>query len=93
MQPANPRFLQMLVLIFGSMLAPMVLMVPTSFAYGVPMLLAGVFGISMDWLYLLLSIAQLVLTWFAYLWTLKQLDGILWKREPAILDIVANIPE
>jgi hypothetical protein len=93
MQPANPRFLQMLILIFGSMLAPMVLMVPTSFSYGLPMLLEGVFGVSMNWLYLLLSIAQLAVTWFAYAWSLRQLDGILWRREPAILDIVANIPE
>ncbi len=93
MQPANPRFLQMLILIFGSMLAPMLLMTPTSIAFGIPTLIQNLIGYSMDWLYLVLTAVQLCVTWTLYQWSLQKMGDWLWNREPKILDIVANVPE
>ncbi len=93
MQPANPRFIPMLILILGSILGPTLLMLPTALACGIPMLIEATTEVSMGWLFLVLSIIQLAATWIAYLWILNPMDTWLWNRGPKILDVVANIPE
>ncbi len=93
MQPANPRFLPMLLMVIGSMLGPGMLLIPTTFVCGAPLLLEMWLGHSMAWLYLLLSLIQLVATLFVYRWFIKLQGDWLWLREPKILDVVANIPE
>jgi hypothetical protein len=93
MQPANPRFVPMLIMFVGVMAGPMVLMLPTVAACGIPAILDAVTNRSMDWLYLLLSIIQLGLCWVFYRWIVDYQGDWLLKWEPKILDVVANIPE
>jgi hypothetical protein len=93
MQPANPRFVPMLLMVIGSMLGPGILLIPTTIICGVPIGLEMWLEHSMAWLYLLLSLIQLVVTLCAYRWCIKFQGDWLWLREPKILDTVANIPE
>ena len=93
MQPANPRFVPMLILIVGTIAGPMILMVPTVFSCGIPIIIEALTERSMGWLFLLLSTCQLTLVVLFYLWIIKIQENWLWNREPKILEIVANIPE
>lgn len=93
MQPANPRFLPMLILMFGMMAGPGILLIPTMAACGIPILLELGLEYSMAWLYLLLTIVQFVATLLAYRWLINHEGNWLWRRESRILDVVANIPE
>jgi hypothetical protein len=80
-------------MVIGSMLGPGILLIPTTFVCGAPLLLEMWLGHSMAWLYLLLSLIQLAATLFAYRWFINLQGDWLWLREPKILDVVANIPE
>ncbi|MFT7632082.1 MAG: ABC-2 type transport system permease protein [Mariniblastus sp.] len=93
MQPANPRFIPMLILVLGSILGPSLLLVPTTIVCGVTTLAVVTLELSAGWIFLLLTAFQLVGTWYAYLWLLDLADGWLWDRGPKILDVVSNIPE
>jgi hypothetical protein len=93
MQPANPRFIPMLILVLGSILGPSLLLVPTTIVCGATTLAVVTLELSAGWIFLLLTAFQLVGTWYAYLWLLDLADGWLWDRGPKILDVVSNIPE
>ena len=93
MQPANPRFLPMLIMIIATFVLPSFLLAPTSLAIGIPMLLAYYFEWSVGPIYLLLTMVQMALTSALYFYILNFQGYWLWSREPKILDIVANIPE
>jgi hypothetical protein len=75
------------------MVAPGILLIPTTCVCGLPILLEMWSGYSMAWLYLLLSVLQLAVTLVAYRWVIKFEGNWLWWREPKILDVVANVPE
>lgn len=93
MQPANPRFVPMLIMFAGVIFGPMILMLPTVVACGIPAMIEVATLRSMGWLFLLLSTIQLGLSWMFYQWVLQHQQNWLWRREPRILDVVANIPE
>lgn len=93
MQPANPRFVPMLIMMVGLLVGPTVLMIPTVIACGIPAIIEAVTDRSMGWLYLILSSIQLGLVLAIYRLAIKQQENWLWRQEPRILDVVANIPE
>ncbi len=93
MQPANPRFLPMLIMVIATFALPSILLVPTAVAVGVPMLLSHTYQLNAGLLYLSLSFIQFILTVALYIYILKFQGFWLWSRESKILDIVANVPE
>lgn len=93
MQPVNPKFLPMLILVIATFMLPSLLLVPTMVAVSIPMLLEFNFGWNADLLYLIATIAQIALTVALYAYVVKFQGYWLWVREPKILDQVANIPE
>jgi len=93
MQPANPRFLPMFIMVLATFTLPGFLLMPTMFSLGVPTLMHHNFGWSIGWGYFVLSAIQLALTVAAYWWMVNLQGNALWNREQKILDIVANIPE
>lgn len=93
MQPSNPRFVPMFIMILATFILPGILLMPTMLALGVSTLINHYFGWSLGGAYLILSAIQLALSVAAYWWMLNFQGKALWNREQKILDIVANVPE
>ena len=93
MQPVNPKFLQMLILILATFMLPMLLFIPTCAVLTLPMILESLLGWNAEALYLVGTLVQFIATSVLY-WYIVNLQGRwLWKSEPRILDQVANVPE
>jgi hypothetical protein len=93
MQPSNPKIISLLVLMLASTIGMSFMLFPSSVAFGIPWMLEFWQGISLNWLYLLLSLLQLAVTCWVYRWVLKDQADWLWSRETKILNEVANLPE
>ena len=93
MQPANAPMIHTILLYTGILIAPFLVVQAAMLFIFFEMLANGNFGPIDGWLYLPLSAVQLAATWLIYRWTLTPLGQWLWKQEPKILDVVANIPE
>jgi hypothetical protein len=93
MSPVNTSVITLVVLYAGVLVGPMVAMLPLQVVFGIAYVTQQASGMSMGWLYFLLSLGVLVGSWILYRWTLGGLGQQLWNRESKILDIVANIPE
>ena len=93
MQPVNPKFLPMLILVLATFMLPTFLFMPTCAVLTLPLFLEFHFGWNAETLYLIGTIIQLIATLTFYWYIIKFQGHWLWKREPKILDQVANVPE
>ena len=93
MQPTNAPVLSTVLLYVGVIRSPMFVVQPASVACTIAILSTGTLVEINGWIYLWLSVLQLILVVAAYWWTLGLFDEIFWKRESTIVNIVANIPE
>lgn len=93
MQPTNAPVLSTVLLYVGVICSPMFVVQPASVACTIAILSTGTLVEINGWIYLWLSVLQLILVVAAYWWTLGLFDEIFWKRESTIVNIVANIPE
>lgn len=93
MTPVNARVIPVVLLYVGILVGPFVAMLPTFMAHFAVSFLEVYVGWPMGWLYLLLSIPVLLVTWLVYRKSLEGLGNWLWTNESKILDIVAKVPE
>jgi len=93
MTPVNARVIPVVALYLGILVGPFVALLPMMVAHFVLQMVEKSTAFPMGWLYLLLTFPLLLISWVVYRKSLVELGDWLWKKEPAILDIVANIPE
>ena len=93
MQPANPKFIPMLVMMLIMMFGIVLFAIPTLVSCGLPIVLNFLLETPIGPVYLLFSLIQIVTTYFCYRWIVKRQGEWLWKRETLVLDTVANFPE
>ena len=93
MTPVNSRVIPVVMLYLGVMLGPFVALLPAMVVHIAMQLVEKSMGWPMGWLYLILTLVLLLVSWLVYRKSLVELGNWLWKKEPAILDVVANIPE
>ncbi|MFK7766994.1 MAG: hypothetical protein AB8B55_07210 [Mariniblastus sp.] len=93
MQPANPKFIPLLVMMLVTMFGLALMLAPTLIAYGVAVLLNKFLHSPIGLIHLLLSLVQLTAAYLFYRWIIPKQGRWLWKRETKVLDTVANFPE
>ncbi len=93
MQPVNLKLVPAIAIYVGVLVGPMLAVLPASFAQELSRFAGFYFGASFAWLYVLISVIQLAVTWVIYRKSLPMIASWLWNREPEILEMVANIPE
>ena len=93
MQPANPKFIPMMVMILVTMFGIALFLIPTVISCGLPIILHQILEVPAGPFYLLFTVIQLAITFFCYRWIVGKQGQWLWKRETLVLDTVANFPE
>lgn len=93
MQPVNLKIIPAVAIYVGVFAGPGLAIFPAMFISELLNIAGMYFDGSFAWLYVLLSIVQLVVSWFIYRLALPTIATWLWDREPEILMTVANIPE
>ena len=93
MQPVNLKIIPAVAIYVGVFAGPGLAIFPAMFISELLNIAGIYFDGSFAWLYVLLSIVQLVVSWFIYRLALPTIATWLWDREPEILMTVANIPE
>lgn len=93
MTPVNSRIIPVVMLYLGVMLGPFLSLLPIMVIHIALQLTEKSFAWPMGWLYLILTLGLLLVSWLVYRKSLVELGNWLWKKEPAILEVVANIPE
>ena len=93
MQPANAPIIHTIAVYLGVLVVPFLVVQPAMTMIFVEMAFQGNFGVIRGWIYLPLSILQLVVTGLIYVWTLTPFGNWLWNRESRILEVVSKIPE
>ncbi|MFK7770033.1 MAG: hypothetical protein AB8B55_22685, partial [Mariniblastus sp.] len=77
----------------GIIVGPAIATLPAKITHGISVVFESYFAMPMGWLYVVLSLIQLVASWVIYKNCLSPLATLLWNHEPEILQAVANIPE
>ena len=80
-------------LYLGILVGPLVALIPVMVVHVAVGLLERSIVWPLGWLYMLLSLLLLLVSWLVYRRSLVEFGDWLWNKEPAILDNVANIPE
>ena len=93
MQPVNLKLVPAIAIYVGVLAGPGLAVIPAMFAQELSRFTGYYFGASFAWLYVVLSVIQLLVTWVIYRRSLPLIASWLWSREPEILQTVANIPE
>ncbi|MFK7765896.1 MAG: hypothetical protein AB8B55_01550 [Mariniblastus sp.] len=93
MTPVNVKALPAIVLYAGIIVGPAIATIPAKITHGISVVFESYFAMPMGWLYVVLSLIQLVASWVIYRNCLSPLATLLWNHEPEILQAVANIPE
>lgn len=93
MTPVNSKVIPLVLLFAGILIGPGIALLPTALSFSAGQLLEMIWGKPMGWLFLLLSIVQLIAVWMIYQKSLAILGPRLWQRESELLEVVANIPE
>lgn len=93
MQPTNAPILSMILLYVGVLIGPMIAVQPASIAFSIALLYAGSLTEPDAWVYLLLSLAQLIGAVVVYFVSIRLLGDALWVRQTDIIQAVANLPE
>ena len=93
MQATNAPLVHTLLLYAGILICPFLIVQAAMMFIFIEMLANGNFGPISGWLYLPLTVVQLVATWLIYRWTLTPMGNWLWKQESKILEVVSNLPE
>ena len=93
MTPVNTKIIPVLMLYLGILVGPLVALIPVMVVHVAVGLLERSIVWPLGWLYMLLSLLLLWVSWLVYRRSLVEFGDWLWKKESAILDTVANIPE
>ena len=93
MTPVNTKIIPVLMLYLGILIGPFVALIPFMVVNIAVGLLEKSSTWPLGWLYVLLSLAMLLVSWLVYRRSLVEFGEWLWKKESSILDVVANIPE
>ena len=93
MTPVNTKIIPVLMLYLGILVGPLVALIPVMVVHVAVGLLERSIVWPLGWLYMLLSLLLLLVSWLVYRRSLVEFGDWLWKKESAILDTVANIPE
>lgn len=93
MQPVNAKVIPAIAVYVGVLIGPVIASLPTMLVYSVLQFVESFYEFQTAWIYLLVSLVQLVITWAIYRLCLVPMATWLWRREPEILEVVANIPE
>lgn len=93
MQPTNSPMLSMILLYVGVLVGPVIVIQPATIVLSIALMSAGSLIEPDGWVYLGLSLIQLVGAVFVYWLSLRFLADALWNRQTEIISSVANLPE
>ena len=93
MQPVNAPVLSTVLLYVGILVSPAIVVVPSVVALGVDLMATGSMIQTTGWIYLAISVLELLFTMAFYFVALRFLGINLWQQQTQIINIVTNIPE
>ena len=93
MQPVNAPVLSTVLLYVGILVSPAIVVVPSVVALGVDLMATGSMIQTTGWIYLAISVLELLYTMAFYFVALRFLGINLWQQQTQIINIVTNIPE